>query len=515
MDKKIVLQDIKSQEKHRVFFPCIIGRGKDADLSLSDLGVSHKHALLTRKNNQVWIEDLGSINGVFVNGWKITENTLVHPGDSVQLGDLTFIVSEMEEDISEQTVVLHTIVAHAETALDHKKLAAIYEITAELSDNQDIKELCRKIFSRLKEIFKYERGYIALFEPDGSLKPLLADPHLETIPLSSSIVNRVFANAESFLLEDALGDASLGVTESVIIHKIRSALCVALIYNNQIYGLMYLDRNIPGAYSPQDLEFFKSIASILAPLIENARLWTELKNHYDSAVETLKKTQARLIETERTAAYVRLAQAMAHELRNPLMIIGGMVRKIARISPAEEINETVDALMNSVERMEMVLKEVDDFVKIPLPQMRLRRIDHIIQDEIERQESQLKNKSINAVLSVCTPHVMIPLDPHMLQKAVSMILKEVVLSMQQGSELSIKISDMNNEIEVVFGETDSMEYFCDLYDAELLSKPWSTSLFLSVAHKILADHGGRLLLDPRAQIAFPLILKLPRTIEVE
>ncbi len=66
--------------------------------------------------------------------------------------------------------------------------------------------------------------------------------------------------------------------------------------------------------------------------MENARLWSELENRYASAMETLKKTQARLIDMERTAAYVRLAQAMAHEIRNPLMVIGGLVRgKLARI----------------------------------------------------------------------------------------------------------------------------------------------------------------------------------------
>ena len=121
---------------------------------------------------------------------------------------------------------------------------------------------------------------------------------------------------------------------------------------------------IPGAYSPPDLEFLKSIASIFAPLIENTRLLAELKSHYEDAKEVLKKTESRLIETERTAAYVRLAQAMTHELRNPLTVIGGMVRRIARMHPQQEMGETREALMSSVQRMEVVLQEMEDFVSI-------------------------------------------------------------------------------------------------------------------------------------------------------
>ncbi|HPW67890.1 MAG: hypothetical protein WDA72_02440 [Desulfomonilia bacterium] len=57
--------------------------------------------------------------------------------------------------------------------------------------------------------------------------------------------------------------------------------------------------------------------------------------------------------------------------------------------------------------------------------------------------------------------------------------------------------------------------FCDLYDTELTSRPWSASLFLSAAHKILTDHGGNLLLDPQAHAAFPVIMRIPRSLKPE
>lgn len=510
MKKSIVLTEVTSGQRHRIDLPCTLGRGKEADLRFADTTISHTHALITGEDDRAWIEDLGSVNGVFVNGKRINGRTELTAGDELQLGQVHVILEDAGNDITEQTVIVHAIDRRSEAVLDHQRLRVIYEITAELTGNQDIPVLGRSIFSRLKEIFSQDRGYIALFGEDGSLHPLLVDPPSQKIPLSTSITKRVFSCGDSLLLEDALGDMSLSVQESIMELKIRCALCVPLIYNEQIYGLMYLDRSIPGAYTQADLVFLKGIASIVAPLLENARLWTDLKGHYNNAVDSLKKTEARLIETERSAAYVRLAQAMAHELRNPLMVLGGMVRKLARTVPEQEHGEEYDAILSSVERIEQVLTEVDDFVKIPFPDKRLHRIDQLLSDVIDECGEEFKKKDIKPCIDVDTSNVTIPLDAHLVKKAFSMVIKEMLFTHHQGKAMPIALRDHGKYVDAIFGASDPNQQFCALYEAEMVSKPWSMSLFLGVAHKIISDHGGTILLDPNAQRACPVIVRIPR-----
>jgi K+-sensing histidine kinase KdpD len=514
MTRHIVLQELSSGKNYRISLPCVIGRSKEADLVFPDLTISHRHALISEIDNQIWIEDLKSSNGVFVNDKKI-KKALLDPGDSVQLGQIKLLVSlEEEEDIQGQTLILHSLESKAELNLDHQRLKLIYEITSELSGNQDLTALEEKIFSRFKEIFNHDRGYIAIFQDDGSLKPIFSCPPSEAVPLSRSIVNRLFQNGESFLLEDAISEGSLKEQESVIALRIRSALCVPLIYHNQIYGLIYLDRDIPGVYKNDDLEFLRSIASILAPLLENARLWSELKNRYANTLESLRETEKRLIDMERKAAYVRLAQAMAHEIRNPLTSIGGLLRRIARSEP-EGLSEKLQPIITSVERVEKVLKEVDNFVKIPPPQKKLERIDNLVQQEIENQKPEWQQKYLLPLLSINTSHLMIPVDSCLFKKALSMIFKEITFSVPQGTEIRIMIRDSRNELEIVIGDVSNSERFCDPFSHELHSKPWSLSLFLNIAYKILSDHGGKLLLDPEGNSAFPLIARIPRTVDVD
>ena len=510
MIKTILLQDPASGENFHITLPCVIGRGREADLSFADPTVSHRHALIEERDGKIWIEDLESANGVFVNDSKIREKILLNPDDSIRLGQTQLVVSLQEEAISEQTVILHSLGPATERSPDRQRLHCIYELTATLSENQDVAALGEKIFIRLKEFFTQDRGYIALFQEDGRLKPLFPDPASGPVPVSRSIIRRMFQSGESFLLEDALSDNSLKVQESIIGLKIRSAMCVPLIFHNQIYGLMYLDKGVPGAYKQDDLEFLRSIAFILGPLIENARLWSELKKHYDNAMETLKVTEARLIDMERKAAYVRLALAMAHEIRNPLMAAGGLLRRMAKSSGISD-GEKFPTVIASIERIEMVLREVDSFVRMPEPKKTLIRIDHLIREEMERNEPECAQRNIVPHFIVNTPHLTIPLDATLFKKAFSMLFREIMVSLPQGSELKITVCDCGNEAEILIGDREGNIDLCEPYDAALQDKPWTLSLFLSIAHKILSDHGGKLLLNPSLHLSLPVIIRIPRT----
>jgi hypothetical protein len=250
----------------------------------------------------------------------------------------------------------------------------IYGITTDLSENQDLDLLGDRIFARLKSIFVQDRSYLALFLEDGTLKPLLSDGSSKSMHLSRSIVNRVFQNGESLLLEDAISDHDLRDQESVIALRIRSALCVPLIYHNQIYSL--------------------------------------------------------------------------------------------------------------------------------------------IQEVIESWDWDSLRGCLPPHLSVETHHLMVPLDTGLFKKAFSMIFQEILPGIPRGSAFKIHVRDAGNALEILLGEIEGDKALFEPSDRELQDKPWSLGLFLNIAHKIVSDHGGQLLLDPEGHMAFPLLVRIPRTIPV-
>lgn len=508
---QLFLREAHSRESHEIRPPCVIGRGPDADLVLSDPAISHRHALIDLAEGEFTIQDLKSTNGVFLNERLVMERAPLKPGDSIRLGHTVLLASqEIEEaEPSETTIILNARGPISALELDHQRLRLITEITPELADNKNLIELGGKLFARFKEVFNQDRGYLALLQQDGSLLSILLDSSPGAPPLSRSIIDRVLHNREALLLEDALDDASFQDQESILGLRIRSALCVPLTCHEDVYGLIYLDRNMPGFYKQDDLEFLRTIALIIAPLIENARLWSELKNRYAQAVETLNETQARLIEMERDAAYVSLAQAMAHEIRNPLMVIGGMVKRIARTGADNLQDQRFQAVLAAVERVETVLKEVDDFVKISEPRKKLERIDLIIREEIEAHSEGWLKKALRPVFSVATSRVMIPLDCDLFRKALSMVFKEVFEGAPGGTEVQMVLVDSDEGIEIRFGGIDREARLCEPSHADLHGKPWSFGLFLNIAKKIISDHGGKLLVDSRAHSAFPILVRMP------
>jgi hypothetical protein len=68
----------------------VIGRGQGADLQLEDPGISRRHAQVTRVGDVDILADLGSTNGVLVDGRTVTEAQL-HDGDRVVLGSTTLV----------------------------------------------------------------------------------------------------------------------------------------------------------------------------------------------------------------------------------------------------------------------------------------------------------------------------------------------------------------------------------------------------------------------------------------
>src|SRR5436309_16137955 len=70
-----------------------VGRSPDCDIFLDDVTVSRKHAVVARREAHLEIEDLGSLNGTFLNRRRIESAARLSDGDELQIGKyrLTFL----------------------------------------------------------------------------------------------------------------------------------------------------------------------------------------------------------------------------------------------------------------------------------------------------------------------------------------------------------------------------------------------------------------------------------------
>jgi hypothetical protein len=76
--------DVLTLDSH----PLTVGRGTNNDVALpSDEYASTRHARFEPRRDGVWLEDIGSTNGTYVNGIRVTRERRLTPGDVIRIGE--------------------------------------------------------------------------------------------------------------------------------------------------------------------------------------------------------------------------------------------------------------------------------------------------------------------------------------------------------------------------------------------------------------------------------------------
>ena len=81
--------------------PMVIGRAHNAAVRLIDDGVSRHHVRLRLETDQLWVDDLGSRNGTFVNGQRIEASVAMREGDKLQVGRATVLRFGYHDELDE------------------------------------------------------------------------------------------------------------------------------------------------------------------------------------------------------------------------------------------------------------------------------------------------------------------------------------------------------------------------------------------------------------------------------
>lgn len=87
-------------------FPCVVGRSSGCDIKLPVMFVSRRHCRLTRVDGQVYVQDLESRNGTYVNGQRAERPLRLLSGDQLCLGPVPFTVELSGSGHSSDTLIV-------------------------------------------------------------------------------------------------------------------------------------------------------------------------------------------------------------------------------------------------------------------------------------------------------------------------------------------------------------------------------------------------------------------------
>jgi adenylate cyclase len=285
-----------------------IGRTEGNDLVLNHPSVSRKHARLETRNNQWWIIDLKSTNGVKINGTLIAEGA-IGAGDKILVGSVQLDVKAMPSveftgesmfDNPSGTVIRRISDFNSEFGLDLGEVAAqavrppsepgspgqftrekifqvLVQVAKSLLQTEELSDLLNTVMDMIFKYLPVERGLIILYDESGNPVPKLTKfiegADAGDIPISRTILKMVAEQQVSLMTSNALEDARLLGGKSIAIHGIRSAMCVPLWNRQHVIGAVQVDSPIHiGRFTEEDLDLLTALANFAAVAIERAQL---------------------------------------------------------------------------------------------------------------------------------------------------------------------------------------------------------------------------------------------------
>jgi FOG: FHA domain len=117
----------------------LVGRHQDADLLLQAAEISRRHAALLLKDQLLWVQDLNSSNGTFVNDIRIEQEKQLHDGDIVQFASFKFsILAPAQENIDLPEIEAEPVQTAAPTQdLSDQGMPSLAERAAETEVRRD------------------------------------------------------------------------------------------------------------------------------------------------------------------------------------------------------------------------------------------------------------------------------------------------------------------------------------------------------------------------------------------
>jgi class 3 adenylate cyclase len=179
----------------------------------------------------------------------------------------------------------------------------LYEVAADLTSSLNLDEVLRRAMDKVIDLMNASRGYIVLIE-EGILRVRISRTETGASPAdneftgSRTFVESCIRDKQVLLTTDAVNDERFRGQQSVILRNLRSIIAVPLLIRGECIGAVYVDNPFKsGIFKEEDSEFLQVIAHQAAIAIDNARLFSSLKQSYEHS-ERLRTTFERYVNKQ-------------------------------------------------------------------------------------------------------------------------------------------------------------------------------------------------------------------------
>jgi signal transduction histidine kinase len=309
------------------------------------------------------------------------------------------------------------------------------------------------------------------------------------------VIKSVIFEQKLCLIEDA--ECHQCTACSFIKHLGATSFAAApLVAGGKSLGIIIVDNPHSGtAINHDDLHLLQLFANQAGMAIENSMLY----NRIEQAHSSLREARERLVHGERLAAIGEMAANLVHELKNPIITIGGFAGRLLKGLPVESREHRyADTIVKEVCRLEKMLSDILAFSRKPTICYSACDLGEILQDCFSSCATTLEDQGIRLSADPEEAHVPLLGDAHQLKQVFLNLILNACEVMPDGGRISVKVEIPQQKKRTVLihiadtGGGIPPEMLSQIFNPFFTTKRHGTGLGLAIANRILLNHNGRI-----------------------
>ncbi|KHK01087.1 sensor histidine kinase [Desulfovibrio sp. TomC] len=237
------------------------------------------------------------------------------------------------------------------------------------------------------------------------------------------------------------------------------------------------------------------VFAMFVATIHFALRWSRrLKEERDKTGRELLGAQEKLIRSARFAAIGEAAARLSHEIKNPLMLMGGFASQVRRHLPEDSAEaEKLGIIESEAKRLEGLLNEVRDFTRPAPPQIEPHDLGAMLAESLALMAGSMESRGITVVTDISPELSAVPFDAARIKQVMLNLLKNAGEAMEGGGTLTMTAAPVGDMVRISVTDTGGgipEAVRARVFDPFCTTKESGTGLGLTVCQRIVEDHHG-------------------------
>ena len=229
-------------------------------------------------------------------------------------------------------------------------------------------------------------------------------------------------------------------------------------------------------------------------------------------ISTQKQLEKKLLQSERLAAVGQTVAHVAHEIKNPLMIIGGFSHQIRDSLVDDRAVQKLGMILDEVSRLERLIASLGDFTKVYTLVKRPADINSVIQDVLKIMGGIYSSEKHCFKANLVSDLEEINCDPDKLKQVFINVITNGIEAMENGGTITVSTKKSSNNIEIRISDEGigiSEEDLLHIFEPFFTTRDRGSGLGLAISYKLIEAHKGEICADSEPGQGTNFVVKLP------